>query len=172
MKIYFRQILSFAQVWPIKLKKELKHATGIPKRRLRVLVLQIQHKTLQQGPVDGGLGFRSMCIKMMLATGRPRRRSGLLELSKHSPFPQWSIRWIWSASRFCYQLHINCHTRIIFLREVWIKLFLWLLNNCLFILFCIDQLVNLCKSIKCRFPTNRGNYRLNVQRKCIKSWTT
>ena len=81
MKIYFRQILSFAQVWPIKLKQELKHATGIPKRRLRVLVLQIQHKTLQQGPVDGGLGFRSMCIKMMLATGRPRRRSGLLELS-------------------------------------------------------------------------------------------
>ena len=151
----------------MKLKKELKHATGIPRRRLGVLVLQIQQKTLQQGPVDGGLGFRSMCFKMMLATGRPRRRSGLLELSKHSFSPQQSIRWIWSASRFCYQIHINCHTRIIFLREVWIKLFLYFFNNCLFILLSLDQLVNICRSIKRRFTTTRSNYKLDVQSKGI-----
>ena len=84
MKLYDENLLQTNSIYCTSIthkKKELKHATEIPKRRLRVLVLQIQHKTLQQGPVDGGLGFRSMCIKIMLATGRPRRRSGLLELS-------------------------------------------------------------------------------------------
>ena len=146
------------------MKKELKHATGIPRRRLGVLVLQIQQKTLQRWPVDGGLRFCSTCIKMMLATGRPRRRSGLLELSKHSLFPQRSIRWIWSASRFRYLIHINCQTRIIFLREVWIKLFLYFFNNCLFIFLSLDQLVHICRSIKRRFHTTRSNYELDFQR--------